>query len=118
LALLSTGAGFALSVFAGPAYVQAGSYLPWYAIAMTLLGGASVLVANEQARGRADFLAILIPFALAEPLLIIRFHASLGQVVQVLSISMAVLFFGLVVLYLVQEKLRVRPAEILEGAVA
>jgi O-antigen/teichoic acid export membrane protein len=118
LALLSAGAGFALTVFAGPAYAQAGAYLPWYAIAMTMLGGASVLVANGQARGRSDFLAILIPVTLAEPLLIVRFHQSLGQVVQVLWLSMAVLFVGLVVLYLVQERQRVRPAVALQGSAA
>jgi O-antigen/teichoic acid export membrane protein len=110
LAFLSAGARFALTLFAGPAYVQAGSYLPWYAIAMTMLGGASVLVATGQAQGRGDFLAILFPVTLAEPLLIVRFHQSLSQVVQVLSLSMAVLFVGLVVLYLVGERARVRPA--------
>jgi O-antigen/teichoic acid export membrane protein len=118
LAILSLGSGFVLSVFAGPAYASAGSYLPWYAIAMTLLGGASVLVANGQAQGRADFLAILIPVTLAEPFLIVRFHQSLGQVVQVLSVLMAVLFVGLAVLYLVQERVRTRPELLLEGATA
>jgi O-antigen/teichoic acid export membrane protein len=118
LAVLSLGGGFVLTVFAGPAYAEAGPYLPWYAIAMTMLGGASVLVANGQARGRGDFLAILIPVTLAEPLLIVRFHQSLSQVVQVLSLSMAALFVGLVVLYLVQEGTRERPRVALEGSAA
>jgi O-antigen/teichoic acid export membrane protein len=117
-ALLSLGSGFVLTVFAGTAYLQAGSYLPWYAIAMTMLGAASVLVANGQARGRGEFLAILIPVTLAEPLLIVRFHQSLSQVVLMLSLSMVVLFLGLVVLYLVQERARVRPAVALEGSAA
>jgi O-antigen/teichoic acid export membrane protein len=117
-ALLSLGGAFVLTVFAGSAYTQAGSYLAWYAIAMTLLGGASVLVATGQARGRGDFLAVLIPVTLAEPLLIVRFHQSLSQVVQVLSLSMAVLFVGLAVLYLVQERVWVRPRVALEGSAA
>src|SRR6202022_2970538 len=90
LAVLSLGAGFILTVFAGHAYVAASAYLPWYAIAMTLFGGASVLVANAQARGKADFLAVLIPVTLLEPVLIITFHHTLSQVVHVLSLSMAV----------------------------
>jgi hypothetical protein len=53
-----------------------------------------------------------------EPALILRFHQTLMQIVQVLSISMAVLFFGLTVLYLVQERLRERPALMLERATA
>jgi len=117
-AVLSLGAGLVLTIFAGSAYAQAGSYLAWYAIAMTLLGAASVLVATGQARGRGDFLAILIPVTLVEPLMIVRFHQSLSQVVQVLSLSMAVLFVGLVVLYLVQERARVRPRVVLAGSAA
>jgi hypothetical protein len=118
LAILTFRAGFVLGVFAGHAYTSAGVYLPWYAMAMTMLGGASVLVANGQARGRGDFLAILIPVTVAEPLLIARFHQSLGQVVQMVSISMAVLFIGLSILYLVQARARTRPVLVLEGSAA
>jgi O-antigen/teichoic acid export membrane protein len=114
----SLGSGFVLSMFAGGAYVAAGPYLPWYALAMTLFGGATVLVANGQARCNGDFLAVLIPVTVLEPALILRFHQTLMQVVQVLSISMVVLFFGLTVLYLVQERLRERPALMLERATA
>lgn len=112
------GSGFVLAMFAGGAYVAAGAYLPWYALAMTLFGGASVLVANGQARCNRDFLAVLIPVTLIEPLLIIRFHHTLMQVVQLLSLSMAVLFVGLAILYLIQERVRERPTLMLEAATA
>jgi O-antigen/teichoic acid export membrane protein len=118
LAILSFGSGFVISAFAGSAYASAGSYLPWYAVAMTFFGGASVLVANGQARGRGDFLAVLIPITLIEPIVIISFHQTLIQVVQVLTVSMAALFGGLVMLYLVTERVRTRVALVLEGATA
>jgi O-antigen/teichoic acid export membrane protein len=117
-ATFSLGSGFVLTLFAGGAYAGAAPYLPWYAIAMTLFGGASVLVANGQARGRADFLAVLIPVTLLEPILIVIFHQTLSQVVQMLSLSMALLFVGLAALYLVQERSRARPELVLEGATA
>ena len=117
-ATFSLGSGFILTLFAGGAYLAAAPYLPWYAIAMTLLGGASVLVANGQAHGRGEFLGILIPVTVAEPLLIVRFHDSLNQVVQVVCVSMALLFVGLAVLYLVQGRMRERPELVLERATA
>jgi O-antigen/teichoic acid export membrane protein len=117
-ATFSLGSGFVLSMFAGGAYVAAGPYLPWYALAMTLFGGACVLVANGQARCNGDFLMVLIPVTCMEPVLIILFHHTLMQVVQVLSVSMAVLFLGLTVLYVVQERVRQRPALVLERAMA
>jgi hypothetical protein len=48
----------------------------------------------------------------------VRFHNSLSQVVQVLCLSMALLFVGLAVLYLVQQRARTRPALVLEGSAA
>jgi hypothetical protein len=50
--------------------------------------------------------------------LILLFHHTLMQVVQVLSVSMAVLFLGLTALYVVQERVRQRPALVLERAMA
>jgi O-antigen/teichoic acid export membrane protein len=117
-ATFSLGSGFVLSLFAGGAYVAAAPYLPWYALAMTLFGGASVLVANGQARCNGDFLMVLIPVTCIEPVLILLFHHTLMQVIQVLSLSMAVLFLGLTVLYLVHERVRERPTLMLEPASA
>jgi O-antigen/teichoic acid export membrane protein len=117
-ATFSLASGFVLSMFAGGAYVAAGAYLPWYALAMTLFGGASVLVANGQARCNGDFLAVLIPVTVLDPVLILRFHQSPMQVVQMLSVSMAILFFGLTILYLVQQRVRERPTLMLERATA
>jgi O-antigen/teichoic acid export membrane protein len=105
-AIFSLEPRFLLTTFAGPAYASAGSYLPMYGVAMTLFGGASVLVATGQARGNANMLAVLVPVMLLEPALIIRFHETLTQVVQLLSVSMAVLFIGLAVLFVLEEHRR------------
>lgn len=117
-ATFSLGSGFVLTVFAGGAYASAGLYLPWYVVAMTLFSGAAVLVASGQARGNGDFLAVLIPITVLEPILIILFHHTLMQVVLMLSISMALLFIGLAILYLMQERSRNRLSLILEPATA
>src|SRR5439155_16299788 len=61
LGLLSVGAQWLLTSFAGTAYVGAARYLPWYAAGMTLLGGVAVLIATHQSRGNPRFLAVLIP---------------------------------------------------------
>jgi O-antigen/teichoic acid export membrane protein len=102
-AFLSIASTWVLRGFAGDAYVAAAPYLPWYAIAMTLLGGASVLIASNQARGRAGFLAIVLPATALEPVLIAVFHQNLWQVVQIMVVSMLVLFFALVLLYAAEQ---------------
>jgi O-antigen/teichoic acid export membrane protein len=87
-----------LTAFAGPAYSAGASFLPLYAIAMTLLGGASVLIATHQSRARATFLSVLLPITVAEPILIVAFHSSLMQVVWMVTLSMAVLVTSLAIL--------------------
>jgi O-antigen/teichoic acid export membrane protein len=94
LAVLTFEAGPALTVFAGSKYVAGASILPLYAIAMTLLGGASVLIATQQSRSRAMFLSVLLPLTVAEPILIVAFHHTLMQVVWVVTVLMAVLVAG------------------------
>jgi O-antigen/teichoic acid export membrane protein len=86
--------------FGGAKYLNAAVYLPWYAVGMTLLGAAYVLVTTYQSRGDARFLLVLIPVSVLEPGLIIRFHSDLLQVVQVMDLSMLVLVLGLSGLYL------------------
>lgn len=103
LVVLTLAADFFLSAFAGRAYVSAAAYLPWYATGMTLLGTAAVLIASHQTGGRREFLAILIPVALLEPIAILFFHSSLMQVVQVVDICMLTLVGGLGALYVVQK---------------
>jgi O-antigen/teichoic acid export membrane protein len=95
LASLALFAKPVLSTFAGSAYAEGASILPLYTIAMTLLGGASVLIATHQSRARAAFLSVLIPITVAEPALIIAFHHDPMQVVWVLTVSMASLMAGL-----------------------
>jgi O-antigen/teichoic acid export membrane protein len=98
LGMLSLVARPLLTAFAGPAYAAGASILPVYALAMTLLGGASVLIATHQSRARALFLSVLLPLTVAEPILIVAFHKSLLQVVWVVTLSMAVLVAGLAIL--------------------
>lgn len=100
LAVLTLEAGPVLTTFAGSKYVAGASILPVYAIAMTLLGGASVLIATHQSRARAMFLLVLLPLTVAEPILIVVFHDSLSQVVWVVTLSMAILVAGLAILTL------------------
>jgi O-antigen/teichoic acid export membrane protein len=98
LSMLGLVARPVLTAFAGSAYAAGASILPLYAVAMTLLGGASVLIATHQSRARAMFLSVLLPITFAEPLLIAAFHNSLLQVVWVVTLSMAVLLAGLAIL--------------------
>ncbi len=104
LAVLSLGSTWLLSAFAGSAYAEAAGYVPWYALGMTLLGGAAVLVATQQSRGRPAFLAVLIPLTLLEPALLVAFHQTLMQVVQVVDIAMALLLVGLGVQWGLQQR--------------
>jgi O-antigen/teichoic acid export membrane protein len=102
LAVLSVAARPILTAFAGPAYAVGASILPLYAIAMTLLGAASVLIATHQSRARGLFLAVLLPITVAEPILIALFHNGLRQVVWVVILSMATLVGGLAMVMLRQ----------------
>ncbi len=102
--LLSISSRGLLVAFSGIGYAAAAGYLPWYAVGMTTLGGVAVLIATHQTTGRPDFLAVLLPLTLAEPVLIVAFHQSLLQVVQVVDISMALVFGGLAALYVIQQR--------------
>lgn len=104
LGLLVFGSKWLLTAFAGAAYAGAAGYLPWYALGMILLGGSAVLIATHQSHGKAAFLWILLPLTMLEPALIAAFHQSPVQVVQVVDVSMALVFAGLAALYVVQER--------------
>jgi O-antigen/teichoic acid export membrane protein len=106
LGLLSIASKWLLTAFAGSAYSGAAAYLPWYALGMTVLGGVSVLIATHQSHGQPGFLAILLPLAALEPILIVLFHVSLMQVVQVVDISMAIVAGGLAGWYVIEERAR------------
>jgi len=106
LIILSIWSAPLLTVFAGSAYAGGAALLAWYALGMTLLGTAAVLVATQQSRGRARFLFILVPAALFEPGLITLFHGSLIQVIAMVDLSAGALLAGLGILYLVEETKR------------
>jgi O-antigen/teichoic acid export membrane protein len=99
LAILSVGARFFLTAFAGAPYAGGASYLPWYAVGMTLLGAAAVLIATHQSRGERGFLVVLVPIALLEPATIVAFHQSLLQVAQVVDACMGALVVALIAQY-------------------
>jgi hypothetical protein len=108
--LIAIAARPVLVAFAGVAYVPGSEYLGGYALAMTLLGAAVVLIATHQSRGKAAFLAIVVPITLLEPGLIIVFHNSPAQVVQVIDGCMALLVGGLTALALIEARIVDRAA--------
>lgn len=112
LLVISLGAKPLLTAFAGQLYVGGAEYLPWYALGMTLLGAAAVLTATHQSRGKRMFLNLLVPIAALEPILIIRWHGSVMQVIGILDASMAVLVIGLLGMYLTVER---RTADLGDG---
>jgi hypothetical protein len=116
LALLSFGSRWLLGAFAGSAYIEAASYLPWYAIGMILLGATAILIATHQSRGKSGFLAVLIPLTALEPALLMVFHQNLWQVVQVVDVSMALVAGGLLALYLIQQRVQSSEGTVIAGA--
>jgi O-antigen/teichoic acid export membrane protein len=106
LVLLSLASGWLLTAFAGQQYAGAAGYLSWYAVGMVLLGGAAILIATHQSHGKPGFLMLLVPLTLLEPALVVAFHSSVLQVVQVVDLSMASVFASLAVLYVVHERSR------------
>lgn len=106
LILLSAISGPLLTAFAGNGYAGAARYLPWYALGMTMLGGVAVLVATLQSRGRAGFLAVLLPLTLLEPILLTLTHQSLMQVVQLVDVSTALILVGLGAFYFVDNRIQ------------
>jgi O-antigen/teichoic acid export membrane protein len=105
-----------LTAFAGPAYSSGAGYLPWYALGMTFLGGAAVLIATHQSSGKPAFLAVLLPLTLVEPVLLVVFHQSLSQVVWMVNISSILVFVSLAALYAIQERGgHLSPAPVVEG---
>jgi O-antigen/teichoic acid export membrane protein len=115
LGLLAFGSRWLLVAFAGSAYAGVAPYLPWYGIGMIMLGGAAVLIATHQSRGKRAFLAVLLPLTLLEPLLLIAFHDNLTQVVVVVDVSMALVVAGLGVLYLFQPTIQLADHKPLPG---
>ena len=102
--LLSLASVWLLSAFAGGGYSGGAGYLAWYTVGMVMLGGAAVLIATQQFRGRPAFLAVLLPLAIVEPVLIVLFHQTLMQVVQVVDVSMLLVLGGLAALYFAQQR--------------
>jgi O-antigen/teichoic acid export membrane protein len=111
LVVFSFGSKWILTAFAGTEYLNAARYLPWYALGMTLLGGAAVLIMTQQSRGKPAFLAVLVPLTLLEPAMLIAFHANLLQVVQVVDICMGLLLAGLGIQLVLQGRMALAASE-------
>jgi hypothetical protein len=95
-----------LTVFAGRNYAAGGAYIGVYALGMTLFGAVAVMINALQSLGRVTLLRVTLPLSLVEPTLIMLFHSSLLQVVQVMDISMAVSVAALGGLYTYEEHRR------------
>jgi glycosyltransferase involved in cell wall biosynthesis len=106
LILVSLSSTWLLTSFAGASYAPAAAYLPLYALAMTTLGGAAVLITTYQSRGRPAFLVVLLPLTALELVLLTAFHQSISQVVGVVNVSMASIFVGLAALTLVEDRIK------------
>lgn len=115
-ATLSLISGPVLTAFAGSAYTAASAYLPLYALAMTFLGASAVLIATYQSRGRPIFLAVLLPITLAEPTLIVAFHQTLSQVIDVVALTTGLLAVCLAALYALEERVNSVDAPSFENA--
>lgn len=106
LGFLLFGSRWILTAFAGNAYAEAATYLPSYALGMTLLGCVAVLIATHQSSGKPYFLAVLVPLTLLEPVALLIFHGSLTQVVEVMDISVATIAIALGTTYVWQARVR------------
>jgi len=93
-----------LTYFAGRAYIGAASYMGLYAIAMTLLGLGSVLMAVHQSRGKPQFLWVLAAVTVAEPIGIAWFHQGLTEVVATVAVCMAALVVGMAAILLLEDR--------------
>jgi O-antigen/teichoic acid export membrane protein len=102
--LLAISSRWLIVAFAGVGYANIAPFLPWYGIGMILLGGAAVLIATHQSRGKAGFLAVLLPLTMLEPLLLMAFHNDLTQVVVSVDLSMALVVGGLAAMYFFQRE--------------
>ena len=100
-----------LTAFAGAGFAPAAAYLPWYAVGMSLLGAAAVLVAAHQARRAIRLLWILVPISVLEPALIVVLHQSLMQVVGWVDLASALLLAGLTALMIAEERRHAGEAE-------
>ncbi len=88
-----------LSLFAGHAYVSGAAYLPWYAVGMAFLGGATVLVNAQQSLARAAMLWVLLPGALLKLILVVAFHHDLLQMTIAGDVGLGLLLAALAAVY-------------------
>jgi hypothetical protein len=77
-----------------------------------------VLIATHQSRGGPAFLAVLLPLTIAEPALIVAFHQTLLQVIDVVAIAMGMLVLGLAALYVYEERSTAVEAQSFESSPA
>lgn len=104
--VLPFGASSLLRLFAGSAYAPAAYLVPWYVLAMFVLGITAILVATFQSRGRPAFLALLTPITGIEAVALALFHGTLLQVVQVAMACFGGLLAALCILYWIERKER------------
>ena len=86
----------------GAAFAPVRGYLWPFAIALGLLAISNLLINYFLSIGSARFSLPLLGACLLETVLIVSFHASVGQVLAMVLISMSLLAVVLVVIYLVE----------------
>jgi O-antigen/teichoic acid export membrane protein len=95
-----------LTAFAGKNYASGESYVGVYALGMTLFGAVAVMINALQSLGRTTLLWVTLPLSLIEPALILLYHSSLLQVVQMMDVSMGIFVVALAILYVFEERAR------------
>ena len=78
---------FAVRVMSGRAFLGAVPYVFVYGVAMSMLGGVTVVVNYKIGLHRFDFLLPLVAVAILEPAAITLDHASLWDVVRIVAVG-------------------------------
>ncbi|MBI4217177.1 MAG: oligosaccharide flippase family protein [Chloroflexi bacterium] len=92
-----------LNIFLGPAYLEATELVGWYGLSMLFLSFVVVFVHYHLAFGHITYIYFVALFILAEIFLLLFFHSSLVQMVQVLVVVNAGLFLASCLYVLVSE---------------
>jgi O-antigen/teichoic acid export membrane protein len=96
--LLNLFPGFAVSLLYGSAYGESIKLVGLFSIGMFFLSLSYVMILYQLALARENFLTFLILGGIAEVAGISLFHASLGNVVTVFTVVMALIFFSMLIL--------------------
>ncbi len=83
----------------GARYMSGAPLLWWFAVTLGLLAMSNLLIQFYLSIGKTMIVALFALSALLQVILIVAFHASLLQVVQMSAVSIALLFVGLLLYF-------------------